>query len=126
MYQIALKILLKALPYIIIVVMGVVGYFWINKLNSDIDKVQLENKITQAENEGLREAIIAYDLSNEISEKYNEIIIEKHHYHEKQVIVNNKTIKQVFENSDVVCEGISDEQVQVLYDLFNSHFERLK
>jgi len=94
------KILLKMIPYVIIIVMGVVMYFWITSLHNDINKLN-ETIITQNETIKQQSEMIEVQKDNaNMAAKEQEEFNNNQQQAEKEIISFNETIEEFVEQNE--------------------------
>jgi len=95
------KILIKLIPYVIIIIMGVVMYFWITSLHKDIDKLNERITVQSEEIKQYKEVIAASnDISNTVAKEQEELNNNQQQA-EKEILSFNETIEEFVEQDEV-------------------------
>lgn len=102
------KFLIKAIPYIIIIILLIIGYFWIGSLRSDIK--ELNGQIT-AQSEVIKQqaqTIKDKEKDAQTAQKEQEKDKQDHEESQQDLIKYNETIEQFVENSsDDLVKGLN-------------------
>ena len=117
------KFLIKAIPYIIIIVLLVIGYFWINYLKKDIIKLNSEiatqNEIIKQSNKTIEEL----KKVSETAQKEQEKDKEEHKQAQQELIHYHETIEQLVEEpADKILLNINKYN-ECIAKYFNSNFD---
>ena len=102
------KFLIKAIPYIIIIVLLVIGYFWISSLKKDIaslnGEIGAQNEVIKQNNKTIEEL----KKASETAQKEQEKDKEEHNQAQQELIKYNETIEQlVKEPTDKILTNIN-------------------
>jgi len=89
------KLLIKTIPYIVIVVMAIVGYFWIGHLNNKIDDLNIEVSTRDNIIEQYKESINHLKEDTQIAQNEKEKDNQEHQEAQQSLIEYNETIEEV-------------------------------